>query len=139
MSQVLLASHQNDRKAVAEVEDLGNPLLLDVLKGIRGVDRETNKDDVGIRVRERAETIVVFLTSSIPQREFNVFTIDLYIGDVVLENSRDINLGECALRKHDEQTSLSTGTVADDNQLASDLGHYSMSVYREIRGAANEQ
>jgi len=121
------------------MKDLGNPLLLNVLEGIGGIDRETNEDDVGIRVRERTETIVIFLTGSIPQRELNVFTIDFYIGDVVLENSRDIDLGESALRKHDEQTSLSTGTVADDNQLASDLSHYSMSVYREIRGAGNEQ
>jgi hypothetical protein len=67
-------------------------LLLDVLEGIRGIDRETNEDNVGIRVRERTETVVVFLTGRIPQRELNVFTIDFYIGDVVLENSRDIDL-----------------------------------------------
>jgi hypothetical protein len=45
-----------------------------------------------IGVGQRTETIVVFLTRSIPQGEFDMFSIDLDIGDVVLENGRDIDL-----------------------------------------------
>ena len=41
-------------------------LLLHVIKGIGGVDGKADKDDVGIWVRERTETIVIFLTSRIP-------------------------------------------------------------------------
>jgi hypothetical protein len=41
-------------------------LLLDVVKGIRGVDSEADQDDVGIGVGERSETVVIFLASRIP-------------------------------------------------------------------------
>jgi hypothetical protein len=42
-------------------------LLLDVVKGIRGVDGEADEDDVGIWIRQRTEAIVIFLTRGIPQ------------------------------------------------------------------------
>lgn len=45
-----------------------------------------------VRVRERAETVVVFLTSRIPESELNVLAIDLDIGDVVLEDSGNVHL-----------------------------------------------
>jgi hypothetical protein len=45
-----------------------------------------------IRVRKWAETIVVFLAGRIPKRELHVFTINLDIGNVVLEHSRDVDL-----------------------------------------------
>ena len=41
-------------------------LLLHVIKGIRRVDSEADKDDVGIRVGQGTETVVIFLTSRIP-------------------------------------------------------------------------
>jgi hypothetical protein len=41
-------------------------LLLDVVERIRGVDREADKDDMGIWVRQWTETVVVFLTRCIP-------------------------------------------------------------------------
>jgi hypothetical protein len=51
------------------VVDLGEPLLADVLKGGRGGDGETDEEDVGLRVGERAEPVVILLTSSIKQAE----------------------------------------------------------------------
>jgi hypothetical protein len=67
-------------------------LLLDVVKRIGGVDRETDEDYVGIRVRKRAETIVILLTSRIPKSQLHVLSIDLYIGHIVLEDGWDIDL-----------------------------------------------
>ena len=67
-------------------------LLLDVVKGIRGVDSKADENDMGIRVRQWTETIVIFLTCRIPQGQFDVFAIDLDIGNVILENSWDIDL-----------------------------------------------
>lgn len=45
-----------------------------------------------VRVGERAETVVIFLASSIPKGELDVFAINLDIGDVVLEDGGDIDL-----------------------------------------------
>ena len=47
---------------------------------------------MGVGVTERTETIVVFLSRRIPQRELNVLSIDLDIGDIVLEHGGNINL-----------------------------------------------
>jgi len=47
---------------------------------------------MGIGVRERAETIVIFLTSRIPKGEFDVLSINLNIGDVVLEYGGNVDL-----------------------------------------------
>ena len=47
---------------------------------------------MGVGVAEGTETIVVFLAGSIPQRELDVLSIHLDIGDVVLEHGRDVNL-----------------------------------------------
>ena len=42
-------------------------LLLDVVEGVGGVDGKADEDDVGVGVRQRSETVVVFLTCRIPQ------------------------------------------------------------------------
>jgi hypothetical protein len=70
-------------------------LLLDVLKRIGGVDGETDKDNVRVGVRERTETVVILLTSSIPQGELDVLSVNLYIGDIVLEDGRNVDLDAC--------------------------------------------
>lgn len=50
VTEIGLAANENDGDALAEVQDFGDPLLLDVVKGIGGVNGEADKDDVGIRV-----------------------------------------------------------------------------------------
>jgi hypothetical protein len=45
-----------------------------------------------VGVWERAETVVIFLASRIPEGELDVLAIDLDVGDVVLENGGDIDL-----------------------------------------------
>jgi hypothetical protein len=47
---------------------------------------------VGVGVGERAETVVIFLAGGIPKGELDVLAINLDIGDVVLEDSGDIDL-----------------------------------------------
>lgn len=49
---------------------------------------------MGVWVTERAKPIVVFLTGRIPQCEFNVFSVNLYICNVILKDRGDINLIE---------------------------------------------
>lgn len=67
-------------------------LLLNVVERVGGVDGEADEDDVRVGVRERAETVVIFLASGIPKGQLNVLSIDLNIRDVVLEDSRDVDL-----------------------------------------------
>jgi len=67
-------------------------LLKDVVQRIRRVDSEADQDDVRIRVRERSETVVIFLASRIPQGQLNVLVVNLDVGDIVLENGGDIDL-----------------------------------------------
>jgi hypothetical protein len=67
-------------------------LLLYVVKRVGRVDGEANQDNVRVGVGERAETVVIFLASSIPKRELHVFAINLDIGDVVFEDGGDIDL-----------------------------------------------
>lgn len=47
---------------------------------------------MGIGVGQRAETVVILLASSIPKGELDVLAINLNIGDVVLEDSGDVDL-----------------------------------------------
>jgi hypothetical protein len=92
VSQILLAANENDGETLAEVKDLRNPLLLDVVKRVGGVDGEANQDDMGIGVGQGTETVVVLLASRIPKGQLDVLAIDLDIGDVVLKDGRDVDL-----------------------------------------------
>jgi hypothetical protein len=123
VAEIDLASNENDGETLAEVKDFGNPLLLDVVKRVRGIDGEANQDDVGVGVRERAKTVVVFLTSSIPKSELDALAIHFDIGDIVLEDGGDVCLRESSLGEDNQKTSLTTGTITHDDQLAANLGH----------------
>lgn len=67
-------------------------LFLHIVKRVGRVDGEANQNNVRVGVGERAETVVIFLTSSIPKRKLHVLAINLDIGDVVFENGGDIDL-----------------------------------------------
>lgn len=99
VTQILLASNQDDGKVLAEVEHLGDPLLLDVVERVGRVDGEADEDNVRVGVRERTESVVVFLTGGIPKGELYMTAIHLDIGNVVLENGGDVDLGESTLLK----------------------------------------
>ena len=45
-----------------------------------------------VGIGERAEAVVVFLAGGIPQGQLDVLAVDLDIGDVVLEDGRDVDL-----------------------------------------------
>jgi len=122
-SEILLARDQDYRKARAEVHNLRDPLLLNVVQRVRGVNGETDQDNMGVGVTERAETIVILLSSRIPQGELNVLSIYFDIGHIVLKHSGYINLRESSFREDDQQASLSTSTITDNDQLPADFGH----------------
>lgn len=51
------------------VADLGHPLLLDVLEGRGCDDAVADEEDVRLRVGERAEAVVVFLSGGVEEPE----------------------------------------------------------------------
>jgi hypothetical protein len=59
---------------------------LNVVEGIGRIDGEADEDNVRIWVRERSESIVIFLSGGIPQRQLDSFTIYYDIGDAVTDN-----------------------------------------------------
>ena len=66
--EVLLAADEDvgDFRVGAEVDDLGHPLLDDVVERVGLVDRETDQDDVRVWVGEWSEAVVVFLACCVP-------------------------------------------------------------------------
>jgi len=72
-------------------------LLLDVVERIGRVDGEADENDMRIGVGERAETVVIFLAGSIPEGELDVFAVNLDVGNVVLEDGGDVDLGRGAI------------------------------------------
>ena len=73
-------------------------LVHDVFERVGAVDSETNKDDVGFGVRKRSQAVVFFLSSSIPQRQFDHLARWQMrgLGDVVLEYGRYVFLQQLA-------------------------------------------
>jgi len=78
---------------------------------------------VGVGVGKGTETIVILLAGGIPKGQLDVLAINLYIGDVVLEDGGNVDLREGALGEDDQQASFTAGTVADDDELTADLSH----------------
>lgn len=61
-------------------------LRFHVLKTRGANEREANQEDVCLRIRKRAKTIVILLSSSIPKTKRDRLAIDLNIGRVVVEH-----------------------------------------------------
>lgn len=45
-----------------------------------------------VGIRQRTETVVIFLTRRIPKGKLNVLAINLDIGNIVLEDGGDVDL-----------------------------------------------
>lgn len=69
-------------------------LVHHIFQRVRAVDSEADKDEIGFRVRERAQPIVLFLSCRIPQRELHCLTSGrvCWVRDVVLEYGWNIFL-----------------------------------------------
>lgn len=61
-----------------------NPFLLNVVQRIGRVDGETDQDDVRIGIRQRTKSIIIFLSSGIPQRQLDSLSIYYDIGDAIM-------------------------------------------------------
>lgn len=84
----------------------GTNLIQNILERIWAVDGETHKEQVGLGVGKRSQSVVLFLARSVPQRELNALArwLVLYMRDVVFEDGWYVFLrrtwSECALTSH---------------------------------------
>lgn len=97
VTKILLASDEDDGEVLAKVEHFRDPLFLNIVERIGRVDGKADEDNVRVGVRERTESVVVFLTGGIPECELYMTAIDLDISNVVFENGGDVNFGESTL------------------------------------------
>lgn len=61
--------------------------MLDVVQGVGGINCKSYKDNVGFRVRQGPQSLVVLLSCSIPQCQLHALPIYSAIRHVVFEYS----------------------------------------------------
>lgn len=81
----LQKSHMSVVDAVRWIADLMDYLGFNVVKRRRADDGEAYEEDVGLRVRQRTKSIVVFLSSRVPESEAYGLAIDHDTGGVIVE------------------------------------------------------
>jgi len=99
------------------VLELRPPFRFHVIEGVRRDDAEAYKENISLGVRERAETIIIFLTGSIPKTKVDRLAIYHDIGTVVIEDSGNVFSGEGIGGVGDEEACLTDSSVTDDNTL----------------------
>ena len=99
---------------------------------------------MGVGVAEGSEPVVVFLAGRIPQGELNVLSVNLHIGNVVLEHGRDVDLitGKQAPRKRTRQRHVCTrgGGPGDvlNGRLTSGKVPLEKTISRQVCGRAHD-
>lgn len=117
VAQIQLGAHQDDGHIVAVMTHLREPLGTHVLKGCGIHQREADEEHIRLWVRERTQSIVILLTSRIPQAQIDGLSIDHHIGRVVVEHGGNVFPGEGIGGVADQQAGLAHGAVANNNTL----------------------
>lgn len=117
ISQVHLGTNEDDGDTRGVVLDFRPPFGFNVVKRVGGDDGETNEEDIGLRVRQRAKSVIIFLASGIPKAQVHGATIDHDVGRVVVKDGGDVFSGEGIGGVRDEEASLTDGAIADYDTL----------------------
>lgn len=115
IAKIELGSDQDNGNTGCVMLNLGVPLGLYVVKRRRADDGEADEEDVGLGVRERTKTVVILLTSSIPETKTDRLAIDHDTCGVVVEDSRNVFAGEGISRVRDQETGLADSTISCDD------------------------
>lgn len=78
-------SHHN-RTPRTVMLDFWKPFLLYILEGRSGVHGKTYEKHIGLWIRKRSQTIIIFLTSSIPHGYVNRFSLKHDIAGIIIEH-----------------------------------------------------
>lgn len=111
-------------------------LVHDVFQRVRAVDGEAYEEKIGLRVGQWSQSIILFLTSSVPEGELDCLASSSVwdLSDVVLEHGWYVflqawsalllypldgraHLGEVALRVADQKTGLATAAITHNDEL----------------------
>ena len=115
--EITLHADQDVRGGWAVLLDFWNPHVLDVFEGCRVDQGEAEDEDVSLRVGERAELLVVFLTGGIPQLEVDLLLFDHNVCGVVIEHGRDVFTREGVRSVREKEAGLADSTIAHDDTL----------------------
>mmetsp|Transcript_8069 Transcript_8069/g.16119 ORF Transcript_8069/g.16119 Transcript_8069/m.16119 type:complete len:214 (-) Transcript_8069:10-651(-) len=111
VTQIQLGTYQDEWDTWRVVLDLWVPLGLHVLKAGRADDRKADQKHISLRVRQRAQTIVIFLSGGIPKSQVDWLAVNHDIGRVVIEHGRDVLSWESIRRVRDQQARLTNSTI----------------------------
>ena len=122
VKKIRLGADEDDGDARAEVLDLGVPLGTNILKRGGRDDAIDHEENVGLRVGERAQAIIVVLTSRVPQAKVHDLAVagavlDLEECRVVVEDGGRVVVHECVSRERDQKGGLAYGAIANDDTL----------------------
>jgi len=112
-SKIEFGTDQDAGRIGSVMVDLGIPLCPDVLKRRRAHEREANNENIGLRIREGPQSIVVLLASGIPKTKADWFMIHHDICRVIVEYGRNIFAGECISSVTNQKAGLTNGTIPD--------------------------
>lgn len=118
VGEIDLGADQNDGSVRAKVANLRIPLCAHILEG-RGRDGAVDEEEnIGLRVRERTEAIVVVLTSGIPETKINYLTIiDLEESRVVVKDGWAVVIDKGVCSERDQEGGLANSAIANDDAL----------------------
>ncbi len=116
-AQVPLGAHQKNGHAGAVVRHLGVPLVPHVGEGRGAADGEADDEDVGLRVGERAQAVVLLLARRVPQVEADRSAVHAHLSAVVVEHGGDVLLGKSVGGVGDEEARLAHRPIANHHTL----------------------
>lgn len=111
VAQVDLGADENNGRFGTIELDLVVPFRFHVLERRRIHNAEANEKHVGLRIGERAQTVVVFLAGRVPQSDVDCFVVDHYISRIVVEHSRDVLAWERVRCVAHEQTRFTNRSI----------------------------
>jgi len=117
VTKILLQTDKNCAGLRAVVTDLGEPLLLAVIKRGWCHDGVAEQEAIGLRIRKRSQTIVLLLTGSIPKTKVVALAFEHYVAAVVIEHSGDVLDGEGISGVTDEKACLTDSTITNSHDL----------------------
>lgn len=115
VSQIYLRAYDEAGHARAVMVHLREPFLLNVFERSRRGNAKADKENVGLWVGERTETVVILLTGGIEQAQCIRIITNHYGYCVVIEYCRDIFTWEFVGSVRNEQAGLSNRTITDNN------------------------
>jgi len=115
LTQIELGAREDDGGVSSVVRNLGIPLGANVVERGRVHQREADEENVGLRVRQRSETVVIFLTGGIPQTQVDGLSVHHDVCRVVVEHRGDVFSGERIGGVGNEKARLADGTVTNND------------------------